>query len=454
MHKKARASAIFVLLILVVASILVILNGRSRYQEYLDHQRQLASRAITAAAGEIGLQLAELKRRVSLFAQEESALIHAVATRPEDDALQERFAEKLDTHFPERFAFTVTTQSGELLVYDFDDLVGELCQRDIRQFATDEHPYEVYVHPQPGAYHFDIMARWQMPEGGSGVFFVSFHPTVVTRVLANSELVGYHLLVLLATDTRLIELTAAGTRDVLSRNIRLSEDEFERLDLFEPIPGTRWVLAALPDEGQDDQVREDLWRETGMFIVALALITGAMLRFLVQSEQQRHSAESRLRRAHHELELRVRDRTQRLTQANEELQEVVRERKMVLRELKEREATLQAILRTAVDAIVVINSRGEILIFNPAAERMFGYTTQEVVDQKINMLMPSPYRDEHDGYLARYQKTGEKRIIGVGRRVEGLHKDGSTFPVDLAVSEVILGKSKLFAGVLRAVSGE
>ena len=454
MRKKVRASAIFVVLILVVASILLVLNGRSRYQEYLDHQRQLASRAVSAAAGEIGLQIAELKRRVALFAQEESALIHAMATRPEDDEFQERFARKLGTHFPDRFAFTVTSESGEPLVYDFDDLVGELCQQDIRQFATDEHPYEVYIHPQPDAYHFDIMARWATPEGESGVFFVSFHPTVAARVLANSELVGYRLLVLLAGDSKLIELTAAGTRDRLSRDIRLSEEEFERLDVFEPIPGTRWLLTALPNEGQDDRVRETLWRETGMFIVALALITGAMLRFLLQSERQRHSAEERLRRAYHELELRVRDRTQRLTQANEELQEVAKERKLVLRELKEREATLQAILRTAVDAIVVINPRGEILIFNPAAERMFGYTTQEVMNQNIKLLMPAPYRDEHDGYLSRYQKTGERRIIGIGRRVEGLHKDGKTFPVDLAVSEVVLGKSKLFAGVIRAVSSK
>ncbi len=451
MHNKVRVSAVFVLLILLVASLLLILNGHSRYLDYREHQRQLTSRAVNAAAGEISLQIAELKRRVFLFAQEENTLIHGVATQPEGDALNQRLTDKLDTHFPDRLAFTVTSASGDPLVYDFDNLIGELCERDIRDFAADQHPYEVYIHPQPDAYHFDVMARWAIPSGAHGVFFVSFHPRVVARVLANSELVDHRMLVLLASERNLIEVTADGTRDKLSRDMRLSEEELQRLDATAPIPGTRWLVADLPRAGLHREVRETIWRETGMFVVALALITGAMLRFLIQSERQRHAAEARLRRAYHELELRVRDRTERLTQANEELQEVVKERKLVLRELKEREGTLQAILRTAVDAIVVINSRGEILVFNPAAERMFGYPVSEVMGRKVNTLMPAPHREAHDGYLRRYEETGEKRIIGIGRRVQGLHKDGRLFTVDLAVSEVSLGSSRLFAGILRPV---
>lgn len=454
MYKKVRASAVFVLLMLLVASILLIFNGRSQYQEYLAYQNQLAARAVTAAAGEIGLQVAELKRRVTLFAQEESELIHSVAQRPEDDALYASLAAKLESHFSDRLAFTVASSAGEPLIFDFDDLIGELCQRDILEFATDQHPHKVYIHPQPAAYHFDVMARWETPGRDRGVFFVSFHPTLIARLLANSEFVGHQLLVVLASDPELIEVTAEGARNKLTRDLRLSAEELGQLDASQPVPGTRWIVADLPNAGLHEKVRERLWRETGLFIVALVLITGAMLRFLVQSERERHAAEERLRRAHHELGLRIKDRTQRLTLANEELQEAVKERKLVLHELKEREATLQAILRTAVDAIIVINPQGEILIFNAAAERMFGYGAKEVTGLKINMLMPAPYRDEHDDYLDRYEKTGEKRIIGIGRRVEGQHKNGTTFPVDLAVSEVALGRSKLFAGIIRAVPNQ
>ncbi len=104
--------------------------------------------------------------------------------------------------------------------------------------------------------------------------------------------------------------------------------------------------------------------------------------------------------------------------------------------------------------LVIWNGRAEILIFNAAAERMFGYRANDMIGKNVKMLMPAPYREEHDGYLARYQSTGEKRIIGIGRRVQGLHKDGTRFPIDLAVSEVDLAERKLYAGMMRPVTRE
>ncbi len=117
---------------------------------------------------------------------------------------------------------------------------------------------------------------------------------------------------------------------------------------------------------------------------------------------------------------------------------------------RDREARLAAILGTAADAIITIDVHGAIQSVNAAAERMFGYTAVEMIGQNVKMLMPAPYRDEHDRYLARYLQTGEERLIGFGREVEGRRKDGSTLPVDLAVSEV--GDLKLFTGLLRDIS--
>ena len=114
------------------------------------------------------------------------------------------------------------------------------------------------------------------------------------------------------------------------------------------------------------------------------------------------------------------------------------------------EARLAAILNTAADAIITIDAHGVIQSVNATAERMFGYAAAEMIGQNVKMLMPAPYRDEHDRYLARYLQTGEKHIIGLGREVDGRRKDGSTFPVDLAVSEV--GQLKLFTGLLRDIT--
>jgi two-component system, LuxR family, sensor kinase FixL len=114
-----------------------------------------------------------------------------------------------------------------------------------------------------------------------------------------------------------------------------------------------------------------------------------------------------------------------------------------------REVLLQAIIETAPDGLIAIDERCLIRIFNPAAERLFQYRAGEIIGRNISCLMPSPDRERHDGYVARYLRTGEKRIIGIGRTVVGLRKDGSTFPMELAVGEARLGDQRLFTGFVR-----
>jgi two-component system sensor kinase FixL len=120
--------------------------------------------------------------------------------------------------------------------------------------------------------------------------------------------------------------------------------------------------------------------------------------------------------------------------------------------LRAQEAKLRAILDTAVDGIVTIDECGVIESFNPAAERMFGYSAREVIGQNVNVLMPSPNREEHDGYIARYRSTGEARIICTPREVTGLRKDGTTFPLELSVSVWCAGCGQKFTGMMRDVS--
>jgi two-component system, LuxR family, sensor kinase FixL len=119
-----------------------------------------------------------------------------------------------------------------------------------------------------------------------------------------------------------------------------------------------------------------------------------------------------------------------------------------LRQLKDSEERLRSILDAAVDGIIVIDARGAIEAFNLGAERLFGYTAAEVFGRNIQMLMPEPYRSEHDGYMARYLATGDAHIIGIGREVAAMRKDGTTFPVHLSVGEMQLGGQRKFTGIL------
>lgn len=115
---------------------------------------------------------------------------------------------------------------------------------------------------------------------------------------------------------------------------------------------------------------------------------------------------------------------------------------------------LEAIIQTAIDGIITIDQRGKIESLNPAALKLFGYVQEEVMGQNISMLMPDPDKSAHDGYLEHYKETGEKHIIGKGREVKGLRKNGSTFPFRLAVSEVQYENRKIYTGFIHDLSKE
>ena len=121
-------------------------------------------------------------------------------------------------------------------------------------------------------------------------------------------------------------------------------------------------------------------------------------------------------------------------------------------DLHDSEQRLRAILETAVEGIITIDERGIIESMNRAAEATFGWKIGEVKGRNVNILMPAPYQEEHDNYLRNYLETGKAKIIGIGREVVGLRKDGTLFPMDLAVSEVRLAQKRLFTGFIRDIT--
>ena len=122
------------------------------------------------------------------------------------------------------------------------------------------------------------------------------------------------------------------------------------------------------------------------------------------------------------------------------------------KDLRDSEERLRAVVDTAVDAIVVIDEHGIVQSVNPAIERMFGYQASEVVGNNVSMLMPEPDRTAHDSHIEAYRRTGRARIIGIGREVEARRKDGTTFPVDLAVAEWRMEGQRFFTGIMRDIT--
>lgn len=118
----------------------------------------------------------------------------------------------------------------------------------------------------------------------------------------------------------------------------------------------------------------------------------------------------------------------------------------------EAEERMRSVVNHVVDGIISIDEQGIVLTFNPAAERIFGYAGSEVIGQNIKMLMPEPFRGEHDGYIANYLRTGQAKIIGIGREVIGRRKDGAIFPMDLAISAFRMGEGRFFTGIVRDIT--
>ena len=113
---------------------------------------------------------------------------------------------------------------------------------------------------------------------------------------------------------------------------------------------------------------------------------------------------------------------------------------------------LRAVVDTAVEAIMTIDEKGILESFNPAAEKMFGYTAAEIIGRNVSVLMPAPYREQHDRYIQEYCRTGQAKIIGIGREVVGRRKDGTVFPMDLSVGEVHLSRGRVFTGIARDIT--
>lgn len=276
MLKRLEVFLIAALFILITAIILII-NSKQREQEFKTHSSIIQKAAVHGAAYAINLQLLDKHRHVRLFSDEYARLFLQLNNFPADEKTANDIKARLQQRFPDFFAYTITDPNAVPVLLDLDLQIGDACKLDLSNFASSIKSNnrglqnEVFIHPQPFHYHYDIMAPLYTPGAAARIFFISFYLKEITDILKTHELPGQNLILLRQSDPTLIEVTSQGVRDKLTREIRLSKAEQNRIKVFENIPGTDWRLANLPDAAYEKQYLQGLWKEAFIILLTVSL---------------------------------------------------------------------------------------------------------------------------------------------------------------------------------------
>jgi len=373
-----------------------------------------------ATAHEITAFLGREQERVRAFVAENEDEVRKILAYPDNWSAIDAVQVSLKRMFRGALAFSVTGADGKPLFEDFDGLVGPVCQasmrdyvQSVRQLADDiEIPP---IHPVPGAYHFDLISPWKLDGGESGLFFVSMSPGRIAEIVDAAERAsGTRIVLVSRDDPSLIEVAAAGARDVLDDNFRLDVETLVPGHFSVDLPGTRWRLLVLPDGEALAAAVSRVYINVAALVLALLLISAA-LSLVIRRFEQRNSS-------------------------------------LFMRSLQSSVSRQRAILQSMVDGMVTINAQGEIHHVNNAITRLFGYEPKELIGANVRILMPEPDSSAHDGYLRNYLETGESKILGFGREVMARRKDGSLFPVLLTLGESVEGEERIFVGILHDMS--
>lgn len=308
-QQKARFRFYYTLsaaIMLAMVLLLVLWYGRLQYEDFRAYQQVLAQNSAHGVASEIGEFVRELEQAVVLFIEDEYQLIKHLATYPEDQEAIAALREELNTHFPNHFAFTVADASGVPLMGNFDLLINERCETDIQEFVADGLDYEIYIHPHPQVYHFDIMSPLR-GQGGAlgGVFFVSFRTDVLSRLIANGEIHGHDLFLLRKDRPGLIEVASGGSRiDLKERDgeFFLTDAESARIAHRADVPGTRWELVDLPRAGFYRGYLMRIVRQSLLVLLLFFAVGGVFLLYIRREEARRAASERALQSAKEHLQ--------------------------------------------------------------------------------------------------------------------------------------------------------
>jgi len=278
----------FILLLLIVLTLVT--ESSSRVQDFKNYHGAIARESTASTRQAIEKFIFEKKRLVEIFGNDHLILMSQLASEPENENYYAQLESRIGIYFPDYFAFTLADPQGTPFMEDFDGLIGDLCQTDLKQFTNSIKQYP-RIHPHPDIYHFDIMSHHDI-NAESLILFISFDAHVLGNILKNAQAPGHKLMLIYPEESQLIEVTDKGARIHLNRNdYRLSAEEQSRILVSQPIEHTRWSIIDMHEpelfSDYEASIRQSVFNIFIMFIIVSAI----MLLVVRRQEQLRLKAE-------------------------------------------------------------------------------------------------------------------------------------------------------------------
>ena len=392
-------------------------TGHEQIQSHLTKQQELLSNSVAAVASEIADLIEERSRIITAIAHDQRQLLEQIIAEPENEARIGSFEQQLRSYYPDVFAFTLVAPNGDRVPDDLGERVGDYCIKEMKRFLQGDHTlfteragvryYRPVVHPQPFAYHFDIMALWDTQEQHSRILFLNFSAELLTRLIRTYQLPGHAIYLINAERPDLIELSAEGPRDEMNRQPRLSKEERDKVIRQLEINGTRWQVIGLLQPNLLLAYRQEVIQRytiIGLVIVGFWLVS---LLILYRLRRHKRSAFQQLRVLNQKLESKVAERTKELSKLS------------------------KAVAQSPVE-ILITDVTGIIEYVNPMFTNLSGYTRREVLGTHISELKTARL-NKHQ-----LRKIWQTLIRGSSWHGEMInqHKNGRHYWISFSVSPV------------------
>ncbi len=422
---KTSLSLIFMLFVMV--AIVLLWTVKINKLEFQNNHYKIAVQSVKGSATEIRLLISSLQTSLNLMVHGHNNLFEKLAKNPDDTAAHDIISKLMGKYFPDFYAFTIADSEGNVVYDDFEEQVGALCRSDLRKFVKNNLSHDLYVHPGPGKYHFDIMLKLNYKNQKPGVLFVSFELNSIARILSSAQTPGHNLYLLRQDVKDLIEVSAKGSRDKLPLPFKLTTTEMQSAFYQIPVRGTRWNLVDLPDKTLFSQHAYHQYLHFGWLLSLFGLICILMFIRINREQKRRLAAENALRQSCIDLECRVKQRTQDLLNVNTDLQAQIEETKAIE---QQKNKLYQAIEQTE-DSIEIANRQGIIEYVNPAYLHQTGLELDEILGKPSNEIKPSKKQGFHSHLWKSITSGNTYRDVFVN-----YHQDKSEYYEEKTISPV------------------